>query len=333
MSRKKRTTRKRRAMRKKRVKIYDFIFFENGSLGFWGWLPLGKANALKFRQNSLEFHVYVEPKYTETFHFTPDLSDLSNSNHWVRALKVDVYFDVTNNMLKAINRMNPPKMLIKKIAQAYRILNNSFRDIVRHDIGQWWTTHSFFRKSELPRDILGGMHIQCSHCDRSKQFLMGATVDFKSRIPRKGELISKRRWKKLEKLIGNQYRTDVALVCLANANAHYYSDNFRIALLEGTIALERAIAEYLPRYISKSKLAFVEEILKKRSLRAAVKDLLPLIARKRKIENETVIDCYRAVEARNHVIHKTRFRLDPIDMKDYMKAINAVVKKLIPRQF
>jgi len=116
MSRKKRTTRKGRATMKKRVKIYDFIFFENGSLGFWGWLPLGKANALKFRRNSLEFHLYVEPKYKETFDFKIDLNNLSNSNHWVKAMKVDVYFDASADMQKAIDKMDPPEILIKKIA-------------------------------------------------------------------------------------------------------------------------------------------------------------------------------------------------------------------------
>jgi len=255
MGRKKKAVQKKRkkevkmVKKKKKFRIFDFIFFEEGQLGFWRWLPISKSKAMRFKHGQLEFRVYVEPKYSETFIFEPDLAHLYKGNHWVRALKVDVIIPTSIKLEKAIYNMYPPTSLIRKIAHPYRVLINSLCDIVRNDLGQWWITHRQWHPSTSPRDVLGGMHYIDSS-GKSRQFLTRAAVNIKSRIPNKNELITKNRWKKIKQLINDQYRVDVAFVCLANAYYYYHRANYRVALIEAVIALERAIFKFVTKHLS-----------------------------------------------------------------------------------
>jgi len=315
----------------KKINLVDFIFFKEGELAFWKWLPIKKSDAIKVTDGNVEFQVYVEPNYPGTFTFKSNLKGLSSGNHWVHALRVDVSFKVDVAVAKAINKMNPPSELIAKIAKSYRRLEDTLRDICRNDLGQWWLQHPKHDIEETDRDILGGMHV-INSLGRSRQFLTGAAIRLNSHIPKEKLLITQKHWKKLETLIVRGYRTDLALVCLANAESLHHNQNYRIAMIEAVIALERAIFTFVRPSIPPQKLEKAEKYLKGDSVYDAAKNLLPLVAKNLNFNQKVIKDCCEAINKRNLIVHKTCFRLNPEEVKQYMCAINIVVRKLVPRQ-
>lgn len=316
----------------KKIDLVDFIFFKEGELGFWKWLPIGKSDAVKFTDGGVEFQVYVEPNYSETFTFKPNLKELSSSNHWVHALRVDVSFMVDDTVAGSIIRMNPPDELITKIAQPYRRLEYTLRDICRNDLGQWWLEHPKHDVEETDRDILGGMHVIDSS-GRSKQFLTGAAIRFKSLIPKEKLLITQKHWEKIETLLVEGYKTDLALVCLANAKFLCHNQNYRIAMIEAVIALERAIFKFIKPFIPPQKLEETKKYLSGESVHDAAENLLPLVDKKLNFNQKVIDDCCEAIKKRNLIVHRTMFKINPQKIEQYIYSINIVVRKLVPSKF
>jgi len=319
-------------MKDRKISLVDFIFFEEGGLGYWKWLPICKSEALRFTDGFAAFHVYADPNYSETFTFLPDIQNISTGNHWIRALRVDVLFMVDPALEEAIMAKEPPEELITRIASSYRHLEDALRDICRNDLGQWWLEHPIHDPEETDRDLLGGMHV-IDNTGSSQQFPTGSAIRLKSQIPDEKLLITKEKWKTIEELIAQNYRTDVGLVCLANAEFLCHYQNYRLAIIEAVIALERAIFKYIGPYIPPKKRELLKERLSKNSVCDAAKELLPITIDKLGISNDTIYDCLEAINKRNLIVHKTCFRLQPSQVEQYIRAITTVVRKLIPHKF
>jgi len=174
-------------------------------LGFWKWLPQLKEQSIKFTKDAIDYYVFIDTNYEGTFTLKPDLDKINLGNAWVSALKVIVEFNVDSKTKEAIDRHDPPAELISKIAPFYCTLEDSIRDIIRNDLGQYWVPHPYHHPEESEREIFGGLHFYNPTTKKMEQFLYGATVRLECPIPDEQILIDEMKWKKIETLIDENY--------------------------------------------------------------------------------------------------------------------------------
>jgi len=315
------------------IKLETYFFFHGGNLCFWKWLPTSRDDALKFLVDSIRYEVYIDVGYSETFVNKPDLSEVGQSNTWIQALKVIVEFNTTSDVKKKVEEHNPPEELLSRIAHFFCILEDSIHDIIRNDLGQFWVSHPYHHPEEDERDILMGLRQRNPVTGKSEQFFYGGTIRLESRIPKEHEMIDKEKWEKLGKLIDRKYRSDLALVCLSNAYSLIREErNYRLALIEAVISLERAVFVHLAQYIPDEEKDKAHPFLNGESVKDAVNNLLPMVSQRLDIDAEAIKLCSDAIDVRNLIIHKTQFRCDQKRIEQYLDGIRFVVRKIVPHQ-
>jgi hypothetical protein len=324
----------RNKMKAKRhkIKLVSFFFFDGAKLSFSEWLPQSKEQSIKFTKDDINYYIFVDENTPDTFKFKSNGGTVEFGN--VRGLlKVIVEFNVDAQTKDAIDRHDPPVELISRIAPVYCILEDSIRDIIRNDLGQYWIPHPYHHPEESERDILGGLHFYNTTTKKMEQFLYGATIRLECQIPDKQILIDEQKWEKIETLINENYRSDLALVCLSNAFSLFQEKNYRLALIEAIISLERALFKHLPELIPETRRQSAQPYLNGDSVTEAVNNLLPLVSESLGIDQPSITMCSEAVNYRNQIIHQTRFRIDPNLVRQYLHCIRIVVRKIVPHQF
>jgi hypothetical protein len=316
-----------------RIRLVSFFFFNDEEVGFWKWLPQSKEQSIKFTKDAIDYYVLIDTNYEGTFAFKPDLDKINLGNASVCALKVIVEFNVDSKTKEAIDRHDPPADLISKIAPFYCTLEDSIRDIIRNDLGQYWVPHPYHHPEESEREILGGLHFYDPTTKKMEKFLYGATIRLECPIPDEQVLIDEMKWKKIETLINENYRSDLSLVCLSNAFSLYLEKNYRLALIEAVIALERALFKHLGQFIPENARVDAQPYLNGDSVTDAVNNLLPLVSERLAIDQASITMCSEAVNFRNQIIHQTRFRVDPNLVRQYLNCIRIIVRKIVPHQF
>jgi hypothetical protein len=312
-----------------KIKLVSFIHFDEEELAFLKWLPQSKEQSIKLSKDAIDYYVFVDTNYMGTFFSTPNLDEIKD-NARVRALKIIVEFDVDSQTKEAIDRHDPPAELISRIAPVYCVLEDSIRDIIRNDLGQYWVPHPYHHPEESEQNILGGLHFFNPTTKKMEQFLYGAILRLECTIPDHQVLIDEIKWKKIETLIDENYRSDLALVCLSNAFSLYREKNYRLALIEAIIALDRALFKHLDQFIPEDSREIAQPYLNRDSVTDAVNNLLPLVSERLSIDQASITMCSEAVNYRNQIIHRTRFRIDPNLVRQYLNCIRIIVRKIVP---
>lgn len=306
-------------------------FFTDNPFAFWRWLPDGLENALDITIQNVNFKMCVHLEYEETSDFKISPEDVPRGNHWIKAFLVYLTVPVEDDSDPNLYQMEPPDEVVSQVGSAIRQFEATLHGIVRNEIGQFWLHNSHKIDSLSDREILVNMQIMNPEGEWAQ--FCGGSISLKSPLPSSDELINQERWLHLKELLESNYKSDLSLVFFRNAQLHLRKDNFRLAIVEACIALERAISIFIPNFIEDEVKEKYNLVLSSDSLSKKVKTLLPLLMDGLDINDETIKTCLQAVNMRNQVVHRSRVRLREKEIEDALQAIKKILDKLNPRKF
>ena len=308
------------------------FFFPNTPFVFWRWLPIGIENALNVDIDGIKFKMCVDLKYKETS-VTGEIKpqDVPTTSHWIQAFFIYLTVPVDDATEPKLFQMNPPEELIAKLASAIRKFEALLYGIVRNEIGQFWLSNSHEIDSLSDRETLINMEI-LNQEKKWVQFCVG-TIKAKSPIPRSDILINKERWFQFKNLIENNYKSDLSLVFFRNAEKYLRGDNYRLAIVEACIALERAINVFIKDHLTSKRQSGLRSVINGNSLTKKVKMLLPELLPDDVIDDTVIQTCSDAVNLRNNIIHNSQVRNIELNTKKYLNGIKKILEKLNSRKF
>ena len=152
-------------------------------------------------------------------------------------------------------------------------------------------------------------------------------------MPNYNESIDENKWKKIQGLIINKYKSDLSFVCISNSKEYFWNGNFRMALIEAVIALERALYNNLENYLDENDLVNCKHYFNNNSLTDIVKNVLPLAKDKLNISDNLIKVCLNAVNDRHLIVHKTCVNLNREKVKNYISTIDQIITKIVHKEF
>lgn len=303
----------------------------NRSICFWRWLPINEKDPLEVTIDSMRFRLFVNLKEMDSVFPPVEMDQIPRGNHWVNRIMVTIEVPVDDASNSIWYSMNPPVEFLSRIAKAWRVLESSFYAIVRNEIGQYWLPNSHEVEGLSDMELLTGMRIKQAN-GQWKQFCRGL-VSLDSPIPSKDEMVDSQRWHLMSELIKKNYKPDLSLVFLRNAQKHFRLKEYRIAIVEGCIALERAILHTASLLMSEAERDSLSAVLCNDSLTDKVNSILPILMRKKGKAAFDPMYCASIVNTRNQIIHKARVRLDEADARKQIKELAIIVRILNDRIF
>jgi hypothetical protein len=314
----------------KSIKLRKFLFL-NKPFAFLKWLPDGLDNALDLNINGINIKTCVHLEYNATSDFKIKPEEISRGNHWIKTFIVYLTVPVKDETDLNLYGMSPPRDLRSNIAIALKQYLSTLYGIVRNDIGQYWIQNSHEIESLEEDEILTNLEVMNPE-GNWVQFCVGK-VGLMSVILNADYYINKERWLHLKELIERNHRCDLSLVFFRNAQSYLRAGNLRLSIIEACVALERAIAIFMPQFICEEQREKYYPILDGDSLSEKAKQLLPLLKDNQLITDMTVETCVGAIDIRNQVIHRSRVNLVDVDIRNAINSIKAVLDKLNPRLF
>ena len=257
--------------------------------------------------------------------------DVHCGDHYIKAFIVYLEVPVEDDTGPNLYKMEPPVKIVSKVASVFRQFESLLYGIVRNEIGQFWLQNSHEVDLLSDSEILANIRILNTE-EKWVQFYNGS-IPLKGQIPFPDELINKQRWFQIKELLENNYKPDLSLVFFRNAQAYFRKNDFRFAIVEACIALERAISKFIPSFIATEIRKEYSSVLQGDSLSKKVEILLPLLVDGLIVNNKIIETCKDAVNLRNQVIHRSRVKLTKKVVRDSLKAIKSILDKLNPREF
>jgi len=314
----------------KSIKLRKY-FFPDDSFAFWRWLPDGIENALEVNIQDVNFKICVHLEYKETSFHDICPENVAHGNHWIRAFFVYITVPVENDSNPVLYHMEPPDEVVSKVASAIQQFETSFYGIVRNEIGQYWLQNSHEIELLSDREIL--INLQIMNPEEKWVQFCASTISLETPIPSSDELINRERWFQIKELLDNNYKPDLSIVFFRNAQLYLRKNDFRLAIVEACIALERAISKFIPSFITTEIREEYRSALQGDSLSKKVEILLPLLVDGLSVYDKTIETCKDAVNLRNQVIHRSRVKLTEKEIRDSLKAIKSILDKLNPSKF
>lgn len=317
-------------LKMKSIKLRKHLYLDK-PFAFLKWLPDGLGNALEVNINDINIKTCVHLEYGATSTFKIKSEEVSRSNHSIETFILYLTVPVLDETDINLYGMSPPRDLCSRIAIALNQYLSTLYGIVRNDIGQYWIQNSHEIESLDQDEILNNIQVMNPEGDWV-QFCVGK-LGLMSIIHGADYYINQERWLHFKELIERNHRCDLSLVFFRNAQSHFHDGNLRLAIVEVCIALERAIAIFMPQFICDEQRKKYEPILEGDSLTEKARQLLPLLKDNQLITDMTVETCVGAIDMRNQVIHRSRVNLVDVDIRNALNSIKAVLDKLNPRLF
>ncbi|MFQ5851657.1 MAG: hypothetical protein ACE5JU_13870 [Candidatus Binatia bacterium] len=206
---------------------------------------------------------------------------------------------IGDDLYKALGKRIVNKLLHPQIAR--------FLDILRTNYGQYWIRKLESwdsRRGSLGNYCRGSLNLKWS-LDNGKtwtDFVPDRSVIRADLSFGKGydEYLTERDWQDLCKTVNDRYEPSLAAHTLARAHEFNAEGNIRYALIDGVIALEIAISEFLRRKVSTDPLFSTLSAFWNLPLRTQVVSMLA------GLENISLSDAnctVKAIDLRNRVIH------------------------------
>ena len=312
------------------IKLRKHLYLDE-PFAFLKWLPDGLGNALEVNINGINIKTCVHLEYGATSDFKINSEEIPQSNHSIKTFILYLTVPVIDETDINLYGMSPPRDLSSSIAVALKQYLSILYGIVRNDIGQYWTKNSHEVESLDEDEILINIEVMNPR-GHWVQFCVGK-IGLMSIIYGADHYINHERWLRLKELIERNHRCDLSLVFFRNAQSHFYHGNFRLAIVEACIALERAIAIFMPQFICDEQSGKYKQILEGDSLSEKAKQLLPLLKDEQQVTDLTVKTCVDAINIRNQVMHRSRVNLVEADILNAINSIKTVLDKLNPRLF
>jgi hypothetical protein len=313
----------------KSIKLRKILYLDK-PFAFLKWLPDGLDKTLEVNINgiSISTRVHLEYGATSTFKIKPE--EIPLTNHKIDTLFVYLAVPVADETDLALYEMSPPRELRSYIANALKQYISTLYGIVRNDIGQYRVNNSHEIEFLDDDEIL--INTQVINPEGNWiQFCVGK-LGLMSVIHRDADYyINQERWLSFKELIERNYRCDLSLVFYRNAQSYLHEGNMRLAIIEACIALERAIAMFMPQFISDEDREKYKPVLRGDSLTEKAKQLLPLLKDGHLVTDTTIQACVDAIDTRNKVIHRSYVNLAETDINYALNSIRDVLDKLIPR--
>jgi len=312
------------------IKLRKYFFLES-SIAFFKWLPTLQNDILKITIDDITLEIFIEIKYKETSDFgVIEENKISMSNHWIKTLFIILNVPVDDASDNSFYELNPPPSILSKVVKTLRHFESSFYSIVRNDLGQYWLPNSHEIDSLKDEQIL--TNIQIFHSGKWIQFCRDIILG-ESNFPIPDIQINQERWYQLKELITNRYRCDLSLVFYRNAEYYLRHKNFRVAMVEVCIALERAINTFIKNHMDEAAQMKLSPILNGNSLTDKVNELLPFLLPDDVIDNKVIDNCSDAVNLRNNIIHNSQVKIDKEKVSLYINEIKKILDKLNHRRF
>lgn len=314
----------------KEIRLRKYLFL-NEPFAFLRWLPDGLENSLEVNIDGVTIKTCVHLDYDATSIFKIKPEEISRSNHWIETLFVYLTVPVEDETDLGLYGMSPPSELRSYIARVLRRHISALYGIVRNEIEQYKIHNSHVVEFLGDDEIL--LNTEVMNPDGSWTNFYGGTLRLKSPIHGDDYCINQERWLGFKDLIESNHKCDLSLVFFRNAQSHFHDGNLRLAIVEACIALERAIAIFMPQFIIEEEKEAYGPIMNGDSLTAKVEKLLPLLKDNSLVSDETILRCVEAVNTRNKVIHRSCVRLVEAEIREALNSINRILDKLNPRLF
>lgn len=114
-----------------------------------------------------------------------------------------------------------------------------------------------------------------------------------------------------------------------NAKDYIDDENYRMAIIELSIALERAIKVHLTKILKQKGVDNFDKLFKDQGLSSVIRFILPLLANKHKISAELLQNLSELITERNNILHQSKYEVkwDP----KYFESVVKLLDMLIPR--
>lgn len=308
------------------------ILFLDKDIAFLRFLPKNREDALRVAIGGIEFTAYVDLRAKGSTVGDVKEDEIPRGINRVLRFVVDIKVPVIDPNDPIWYKMDPPTQTIQELASAWRAFEANLYGIVRNELGQYWLPNSHEIESMPDRDLLVNLAIFDPETNQYRQFCTGS-VTFESRVPNLDWLIDSDRWKKLGTYIEAGYKPDLSLVFARNARSYLRQKEYRLAVVEACISLERAIAKAAPIVLSDQQMQQVNRFLSSDSLNDKVKEVLPLLMINKGEVDFDYNQCAKAVDLRNLVVHKACVNINQREATLAVSEIERIVRILNDRIF
>lgn len=304
------------------------------SVSFDRFAPLfGTQQRTKLANTEFAVIVSVDPEKHKGW--ITDLDQLNNldkvSGLAFTGVYIELFVAVADDLARAVKNTEPhPELraLCERIVTALESVHDSFVELARHEVGEYWVPRRHSPSGPLHQRLLGyETRVRCDDGWRIVAVDTHEPVEVDS-VAHVG--ITRDRWQAfLDRLEhGGGFRTQHPhRRLLANARAHQWSNDLRAAVIEGVAAWEMVLTRLGPRIFARSAASYtVEEWtahIKKAGMTASSALLFAMTTNTGIVANSASV--MAAIDMRNNVVHNGQHQLDPAAVDDALWAIQKTI--------